>query len=273
MLNITDHIFYPLDGNFKKKLINRLQASEIDFINELATLAQKYSLTSGIIDNKMIWKDQNNAIQLILHFNIKAHELNKILDIYRYTRHHQEIQNFILIDQTNPYKQAYDIFRLTRLSFMQHCNHFRIRMVEHSFNNFKSVQPGAIFTLFGPLKPGQKYRWGRIFAYQETVKVLERECDRNNLKQAIEEEFIFWTDKQDHIKCMFTVVYDSSNIDTFIKIYLKIIEKNIRLTYCIVNQFPDGRYEFDIFRLSEMSYLEHYNRVRPSSKDLYHLMK
>jgi hypothetical protein len=196
MLNITDHIFYPLDGNFKNKIIHSLQVSEIDFINELATFSQKYSLISEIIDNKMIWKDQNNAIQLILHFNIKAHELNKILDIYRYTRHHQE-----------------------------------------------------------------------------TVKALEKECNRNNLNQFVEEEFIFWTDKQDNIKCMFIVVYDPSNIDTFIKLYSKIIEKNIRLTYCIVNQFPDGSYEFDIFRLSEMSYLEHYNRVRPSSTDLYHLIK
>lgn len=273
MININDHVFYGLGRNVDYKLVKAINNSEIDFINELSTLSQKYSLTSIINGNKMIWKDENDSIHLVLHFNIKAFEIDKIKEVYKYTKQFLNIQNFILVDQTHTFKQAYDIFRMNRLSFMQHCNHFRIKTIELKSENYNPMQIN-LYSFFDQLKPHQKYRWGRLLANQKTVKeLLEKECKKNNLIQKIEDEHIFWRNKQDEIECMIVVVYAPSNIDTFINLYSKIIEKNIKLTFCIVNQFPDGKYEFDIFRLTEESYLEHCNRVRPREIDIYKMNK
>ena len=273
MINITDHVFYPLDRKFEYRLWKRIRHSEIDFINELSSLSQKYVLTSIIRDDKMIWKDSNDSIHLILHFNIKALEIDKVLKVYKYTKQYSNIQNFILVDQTQTFKQAYDIFRLNRLSFMQHCNHFRIRNVKRKRDNNEPIQSN-LYSFFCHLKPHQKYRWGRIFLDQNTIiESLEKECKKNNLDQIVEDDYIFWINKQDKIECMLVLVYDPSNIDTFIGLYSKIIEKNIKLTFSIVNQFPDGKYEYDIFRISEKSYLEHCNRVRPRELDIYNMSK
>lgn len=268
MININDYVFFPLNKKLEFRLWKRYRHSELDFVNELSTFTKNYSLNSIIQENQMIWKDENNNIHLILHFNIKAFEINKILQVYEYSKNYTNIQNFILVDQTKTPKQAYDIFRLNRLSFMQHCNHFPISIFKRKGDN-NTVTQSDFFSFFNYLKTDEKLRWGNYIANQETVKEsFEKECKKNNLNQIVEGDYIYWINELNEIECQFLIVYDPSNIDTFINLYSNIIHKNIKLTFCIINQVPDGENKFDIFRLSEQSYLEHCNRVALREEDL-----
>ncbi|KPL17000.1 MAG: hypothetical protein AMS26_02570 [Bacteroides sp. SM23_62] len=105
---------------------------------------------------------------------------------------------------------------------------------------------------------------GKMFCQlKKAIESLEEECKRRQLNQIVENEYIIWMNQRNEIECMILLVYDPSNIDTFIRLYSRIKKEDIKLTYCIVHQIPDGKYEFDIFRITEMSYLEHCNRVRP----------
>lgn len=260
MIDLVNQIFYPLDRNQAYKLSKLLMNSELDFVKGLSEISKIYSLNSVINENQMIWKDKNNTPKLILHFNIKSFEIDKILNVYMSTRQYKKIQSFMLIDQTNTSKTAYDIFRLTNQSFMQHCNHFRIKAA-----NPKRVMlnQNKLYFMFSMLKPHEKYRWGSyLLKRKSAIDALEKECKRYNLEQIVEDDYIFWINKLKEIECSFLLVYDPSNIDTFINLYYSLKKKKLKLTYCIVNQIPDGKYEYDIFRLTESSYLEHWNRVR-----------
>jgi len=119
-------------------------------------------MISEIEGDKMIWKDGENNQHLIFHFNIKAFDINKLIEVYREAKQNSNIQNFIFIDQAHTFKQAYDIFRLNQLSYMQHCNHFRIKKIRHKAQELK-LTGESLYTLFSRLKPHQKYRWGKCF--------------------------------------------------------------------------------------------------------------
>ena len=162
MISITDHVFYPLDRNLDNRLLNRLRHSELEFIHELSNLSEKYNMISEIEGDKMIWKDGENNQHLIFHLNIKAFDINKLIEVYREAKQNSNIQNFIFIDQAHTFKQAYDIFRLNQLSYMQHCNHFRIKKIRHKAQELK-LTGESLYTLFSRLKPHQKYRWGKCF--------------------------------------------------------------------------------------------------------------
>jgi len=83
MIPITDHVFYPLDKNFKYKFSRQSHYTSLDLVNELSELSRNYSLSSTISGNRMMWKDEKDTIHLIFHFNIKGYDINKILAAYK----------------------------------------------------------------------------------------------------------------------------------------------------------------------------------------------
>ena len=45
------------------------------------------------------------------------------------------------------------------------------------------------------------------------------------------------------------------------KVYQDIKAMHVPVTYVVIEQLQDGKGQYDIFRLSELSYLEHANRA------------
>jgi hypothetical protein len=72
---------------------------------------------------------------------------------------------------------------------------------------------------------------------------------------------ISWTDESGAVQVMFFRVTEPGNIDAIRSVYEAVKEKNSPLAFVFVHQVPDGRGTWDIFRLSEQSYMEHCNRI------------
>jgi hypothetical protein len=64
------------------------------------------------------------------------------------------------------------------------------------------------------------------------------------------------------MEAFFRFVDDPSDIRSFRDIYARLAEVGSPVTYVIVHQRADGEGNYDVFRLSTASYLEHNNRLR-----------
>jgi hypothetical protein len=110
------------------------------------------------------------------------------------------------------------------------------------------------------------YDWGNTFAapWAECVAQMSSRATALGLEQDAIEGCVTWRDGDDP-KTRFLFVEDPSDIEAVRRIYND--EGNIRIPTCfIVVRQPDasetrGDIIFDIFRLSPVSYLWHYNRV------------
>ena len=259
MIALDDAVFYPLGGTLKKQLIRQLKVSETAFVERLGQLCSKYNLESTIENNCMVWTDSKGAEQLILYFQISSLDLEGILSVYKKVQANPNVLHFILVNQAG---YNYDLFRLDFRSYMQHCNHFEVQRNPVNLKDYAHLKRSSKLP-FANLEPHEKYKWGKIFKNRETVqKELRKLCESFGWYQKEENEFVFWFNQDNKIQHMIALVYNPSYINSFINIYTKIKNQAVPSTYCIVQQIPDGHNEFDIFRLWELSYLQHYNRVR-----------
>lgn len=118
------------------------------------------------------------------------------------------------------------------------------------------------------LKGSKKYTWERIFAspFPTVVGALAPYAERADCTQLTEEQTIFWLDKNQGLKAMFCLVPDPSELDLVREVYERVAKRKPLVTFVIVHQKKDGVGNYDIFRLSPLSYLEHHNRVFDKSK-------
>ncbi len=124
----------------------------------------------------------------------------------------------------------------------------------------------ALSKLFYPLERKHQRRWGKIFdSGSETIyEAFQEVAEAKNYRQEkLDANKILWRDsKDDSAECMFCLIDDVTDIDAICDVYDMIKQYNPFLTYTIVHQVKDGEGQFDIFRFSKFSYLEHCNRVR-----------
>ena len=71
---------------------------------------------------------------------------------------------------------------------------------------------------------------------------------------------VSWTE-DDAVQVMFFRVTEPGDIDAIRSVYDTVKENNSPLAFVFIHQVPDGLGTWDIFRLSEQSYMEHCNRI------------
>jgi hypothetical protein len=113
------------------------------------------------------------------------------------------------------------------------------------------------------LKGSRKYYWGRVFAspVPKIAEALAPFAERAGCKQKILKDSIIWQGRDKNPEIMFCFIPEPSDLKAVRAVYGKVAKLNPILTFVIVHQKSDGIGSYDIFRLSRISYLEHYNRV------------
>lgn len=124
-----------------------------------------------------------------------------------------------------------------------------------------------MFTVYGqPFK----LRWGKIFASERAVieEVLNKKAKEFECKQSVEDGYTVWRGNRGKVEAMFCILPDNKKPAAIKSIYQKIQRSKCPVTFVVVEQHSDGPGNYDIFRMSEVSYLEHSNRARyrPRSK-------
>jgi len=71
-----------------------------------------------------------------------------------------------------------------------------------------------------------------------------------------------WYDNSGRVQAMFCFVLNAKNFDSILRAFNAIKGNNSPVSYIFIDQESDGKGNYDIFRISERSSLEHNNRVR-----------
>ena len=121
-----------------------------------------------------------------------------------------------------------------------------------------------IYVMFSDYRQSFKLRWGRIFhsGKESIFDELESESKKYNCIQKKEEDFIIWIDADMNIQAMFYFPENSKDFNSIYKVFNKVRKNAAPITFIVIHQVSDGDGDYDIFRISEKSYLEHNNRVR-----------
>jgi hypothetical protein len=120
--------------------------------------------------------------------------------------------------------------------------------------------------IFYPLDQNQKTKWGRIMskgfdAVLEKLGTLAEDLGYN--QETISGNTILWADKNaPGVECMICWVDEVMDLNQMQGVFRQIRKYKPVFTYAIVHQKKDGEGNYDIFRFSRFSYLEHCNRVR-----------
>jgi len=123
-----------------------------------------------------------------------------------------------------------------------------------------------LFAMFSPLERKYERRWAKLFMSDfntKAKKFKELSIEKGYKQEEVNQQLLLWRNpKENSAECMF---YFINNVSDFSSVYncFKYIEQyKVFLTYAIVHQKKDGENDYDIFRFSHFSYLEHCNRVR-----------
>jgi len=122
-----------------------------------------------------------------------------------------------------------------------------------------------LYDLMNVYEPEFQYRWNDVIhegfdAFTKEVATLLPEGD---LTQETKGNRIHWLDAEGKTQAMFAFIVDPTDLDGIIDTYQEIKNESIPLTFVIIEQQADGPRNYDIFRISEQSYMEHNNRAWP----------
>jgi hypothetical protein len=121
-----------------------------------------------------------------------------------------------------------------------------------------------IYLMFSDYSQSFKLKWGRIInaGFDKIVPELEAESKKYSCNQIVEKEFITWYDKSSQIQAMFCFPLNAKDFDAILATFNTIKQYNSPVSFIFIHQESDGEGNYDIFRISERSCLEHNNRVR-----------
>ena len=122
----------------------------------------------------------------------------------------------------------------------------------------------VIYSMFDDYSQVFKKRWGNIFHSGRAVieKALQEEAARNGCTIRRSGRDYLWINRKGAAEALFRFIADSTDISLFQDIYQKIKQKSVPVAFIVVHQTVDGEGNYDVFRISERSYLENNNRPR-----------
>ena len=120
-----------------------------------------------------------------------------------------------------------------------------------------------IYNMFNVYESDFQYHMNKVIlaGFESFGSEMEKAAGHFKVKQTVEDKNIFWFNDDDEYEAMFAFIIDSTDIDRIIDTYKIIKAKSIPITFAIIEQIGDGKHQYDIFCLSQRSYMEHCNRA------------
>ncbi len=122
---------------------------------------------------------------------------------------------------------------------------------------------GDIFNIFYPLAREPQEQLAKAVQTSEDgfAAILAQGAKLCGCQQTHSGNIVTWLDDSGVIQAMFFRIVDPSDANDIRDVYNELAEKKCPLGYVFIRQIPDGEDAWDIFRLSERSYMEHCNRI------------
>jgi hypothetical protein len=96
---------------------------------------------------------------------------------------------------------------------------------------------------------------------EQFAAILSQGAKQFDCRQTHNGNIVTWLNDSGTIEAMFFRIVDPRKANEIQDVYTELVEKKCPLGYVFLRQLPDGEEAWDIFRLSERSYMEHCNRI------------
>lgn len=117
------NMFYPLEKNAKKKWAKVFNSSFAEIVKRFAdeSITINYEQTQS--KNLIFWKDKTNSkVECMFCFINDLTDLNRVYSIFRHIKQHKPFLTYAIVHQKKDGETTYDIFRLSKFSYLEHCN-------------------------------------------------------------------------------------------------------------------------------------------------------
>ncbi len=116
------NMFYPLAREPQEQLANAVQESEDQFADILAQAAKCYDCKQTHSGKRVTWLDETGIIEVMFFRIVDPRDINELRGVYDEIAENNCPLSYVFIRQLPDSEEAWDIFRLSERSFMEHCN-------------------------------------------------------------------------------------------------------------------------------------------------------
>jgi hypothetical protein len=122
-----------------------------------------------------------------------------------------------------------------------------------------------LYDLFNVYEPDFQYRWNEAIhrGFDAFAEELTRTLPDDRLAQETRGNRVYWRDLNGDAQAIFVFLVDPTDLEGLIETYQEIKRGRIPLTFIFIEQRADGPRNYDIFRVSKRSCMEHVNRAWP----------
>jgi hypothetical protein len=120
-------LFYPLERKYERRWGRTFDSGFDQLHSELQELAEERQYFQDKIDhNTILWKDAVDGTAECMFCLINdATNLGTIQDVFQKIEKYKPVFTYAVVHQVKDGEGVFDIFRLSKFSYMEHCNRVR----------------------------------------------------------------------------------------------------------------------------------------------------
>ena len=121
-------LFYPLDRSAQRQFARILSKGQKAFESHLAENARELKFEQEIVrDGFILWKDREaGTYECLFRLVDDATDLPTIKNIFDTIVAMNPVFSYAIIHQKKDGEGTYDIFRMSRFSYLEHCNRVKL---------------------------------------------------------------------------------------------------------------------------------------------------
>jgi hypothetical protein len=255
-------LFWPLTAEQKRhwaQLMDRPDALSA----ALKARAPDYGCAAAELGDAIAWLDETGRAEALFCFVPQAGNLEQVRAAYRLIGETGAPVTYAFVRQpgTDMGEFSVDIFRLSAVSYLEHCNHFAGYAGEPSD---APLPRSDLFAIFDGMTREDERAWRPALGGPpgRTVELLAAMAGRYGCTGEAEGELVLWRDEAGALQAAFAYLPDPSDLAAVTEVHDAAARTGSPLTFALVHQAKDGEGNYDIFRLSTRSYMEHNNRMQ-----------
>ena len=116
-------LFYPMDRNVERRWGRAMQAGFERIASKLQDEADELNYNQeNPEENVIIWRDDSDSVECMFYLIEDVMDIDQVSMVYDLIRKYDAFFTYAFVWQKKDGEHCYDIFRLSKFSYLEHCN-------------------------------------------------------------------------------------------------------------------------------------------------------
>jgi len=224
--------------------------------------ADAFELQQTVEGQYICWQNPEGELFVTFAFIRDPRDLDAVLDVYVRARGKQGGLTAAFVHQWTDGEGNWDVFAIGPRRVMRHID--RIDGTDKVQERSPQLRED-IYTLFAcdrDLPASGQLEWAGLLAgpVEGAIDQLAVLAAGHGCTQTMTDHVVQWLNNEGMLEVQFFLLPAPDDLDAYIRMYEQIRETNCPVSFVFVR--GDEPRQYDIFRLSARSYLEHHNQIK-----------